>query len=96
MRSPAGQRLSRQPRTTPRPRQSQRRRVPGPLAKVMSSQIHIVRIDDDVIVKRLLHDATVGWLLQSDNPNKQAWPTQPFPDDARVVGEVKWTARSFV
>ena len=28
--------------------------------------------------------------------SKQAWPTQPFPDDARVVGEVKWTARSFV
>ena len=59
-------------------------------------KIFVVRIDDDLIVKRLLHDTTVGWLLQSDNPNKQAWPTQPLPNDARVVGEVKWTARSFV
>ena len=49
-----------------------------------------------LVVKRLVDEAAAGWLLQSDNPNKQTWPTQPFPDDARVVGEVKWTGRSFV
>ena len=59
-------------------------------------KIFVVRVDDDLLVKRLLHDAAAGWLLQSDNPNKETWPTQLCPNDARVVGEVKWTARSFV
>ena len=58
-------------------------------------KIFVVRIDEDLVVKRLVDEAAAGWLLQSDSPNKQTWPTQPFPDDARVVGEVKWTGRSF-
>ena len=58
-------------------------------------KIFVLRRDDDLSVKRLVRDRTVGWLLESDNPDKRAWPTRPFPDDAQLVGEVKWTGRSF-
>ncbi len=27
---------------------------------------------------------------------KDAWPTQPWPDSAAVVGEVKWLGRALV
>ena len=30
------------------------------------------------------------------SPDKQAWPTVPWFDDAPVIGEVKWAARTFV
>ena len=36
-----------------------------------------------------------GWLLQSDNRNKQAWPTRPWPDEAKIVSKVKWLGRTF-
>ena len=42
------------------------------------------------------HEPDAGWLVQSDNRNKQAWPTVPWPAEASIVGEVKWVARSFV
>ena len=45
-------------------------------------KIFVVRIDDDLVVKRLLHDAATGWLVQSDNPDRRTWPTRPFPDEA--------------
>ncbi len=47
-----------------------------------------------IVVKRLIQDSTAGWLLQSDNRNKQAWPTRPFPPDAQIVGMVRWVART--
>jgi hypothetical protein len=31
-----------------------------------------------------------GWLVASDNPDKKTWPTQPWPDGADPVGEVRW------
>ena len=59
------------------------------------SKIFVVQIGDELIVKRLLNDPKAGWLLFSDNPDKTAWPTRPWPDDAAIVGEVKWLGRTF-
>lgn len=35
------------------------------------------------------------WLLVSDHPDKRAWPSLPWPDEATVIGEVRWLRRSF-
>ena len=56
--------------------------------------IFLVRIADQQVVRRLTHDPDAGWLLSSDNSNKAGWPTQPWPDNATIVGEVKWLGRA--
>ena len=61
-----------------------------------AGRIFVVRTDDGLVVKRAGKDRADAWQLVSDNPNKQAWPTVPWPDDAPVIGEVKWAARTFV
>ena len=66
---------------------SQRRRA---------GRIFVARTDDGLVVKRAGKDRAGAWQLVSDNPNKQAWPTVPWPNDAPVIGEVKWAARTFV
>ena len=56
----------------------------------LEGHIYVLRTrDEGVVVKRLRHNADDGWLLVSDNPS---WPDVPWPDDAEVIGEVKWTA----
>ena len=65
----------------------QRRRV---------GRIFVVRSEDGLVVRRAGKNRAGAWQLVSDNPNKQAWPTVPWPDDAPVIGEVKWAARTFV
>ena len=50
---------------------------------------------DRIVVKRVIRDPVGGWLIQSDNSNKQAWPTLACPLEANIVGEVKWAARTF-
>ena len=57
-------------------------------------QIFVIRIGDDLVVKRTVMDREAGWLLVSDNRNKRTWATRPWPDEAQVIGEVKWVARS--
>ena len=56
--------------------------------------IVVVRIGDQQVVRRMAHDPEAGWLLSSDNPDRAAWPTEPWPDDATIVGEVKWLGRA--
>ena len=68
--------------------QSSRRRRVG--------RISAVRTDDGLGVKRAGKDRSGASQLVSDNPNKQAWPTVPWPVDAPVIGEVKWAARTFL
>lgn len=58
-------------------------------------RLFVVRIADAIVVKRLIRNAEAGWLLHSDNPNRKAWPTQPWPAEATIVGEVKWLGRTF-
>ena len=56
--------------------------------------IAVIRMDDRQVVKRIIDDPEAGWLVASDNPDKAGWPTEPWPDDAVVVGEVKWLGRT--
>ena len=61
----------------------------------LDGKIFVIRIGEGIIVKRVIHDPEAGWLLVSDNPDKTAWPTRAWPDNAKVVGEVKWLGRTF-
>ena len=53
--------------------------------------IFVVRTGDGVVIKRLGKDATGSWQLLSDHP---AWEPTPWPDDAAIIDEVKWMART--
>ncbi len=55
-----------------------------------------MRTADGLVVKRAGRDVAGAWQLVSDNPNKNVWPTRPWPPGAEIVGEVKWAARTFV
>ena len=66
---------------------NRRRRIVG--------RIFVVRTDDGLIVKRAGKSRAGNWQLVSDNPDKQEWPTRPWPANADVIGEVKWAARTF-
>ena len=57
--------------------------------------IYVVRTDDGLIVKRAGKNRAGAWQLVSDNPDKKEWPTLRWPNDAEVIGEVKWAARTF-
>ena len=53
-------------------------------------RIFVVRTEDGLVVKRAGKDTAAGWQLVSDHPR---WPDAPWPDDAAIIGEVKWMAR---
>ena len=57
--------------------------------------IYVVRTDDGLIVKRAGKSRAGNWQLVSDNSDKKEWPTLRWPADAELIGEVKWTARTF-
>ena len=56
-------------------------------------RLFVVRTADGLIVKRAGGEGG-DWVLMSDNPTGE-WPPVPWPDDAEVVGEVRWAARTF-
>ena len=56
-------------------------------------RVYVLRTGDGLIAKRAGKDDDGGWLLGSDHP---AWEPVPWPDDAEVVGEVVWAARSLI
>lgn len=51
--------------------------------------IFVVRTEDGLVVKRLGKDKKGHWLLVSDHPE---WKSAPWPEDAVIIGEVKWSA----
>ncbi len=55
-----------------------------------AGRVYVIRTGDGLVAKRLGRDKTGGWVMISDNP---AWPDAAFPEDARIIGEVRWTAR---
>ena len=57
-----------------------------------AGHIFVITTPDGLIVKRMGKDEDGGWLLVSDNDSPD-WQDAPWPDDAIVVGEVKWMAR---
>ena len=54
-------------------------------------RIYVMQTSDGLIVKRAIREGE-SWQLVSDHPE---WPPAPWPDDARIVGEVRWMALSF-
>ena len=52
--------------------------------------IFVVRTADGLVVKRAGKAVGGLWQLVSDHPH---WPDAPWPDDATIIGEVKWMAR---
>ena len=57
--------------------------------------IYVVRTGEGLVVNRAGRDPAGVWQLVSDNPDKLTWPNRPWPSDAEIVGEVRWTARTF-
>ena len=57
--------------------------------------LFVMRTEDELIVKRLMHDQEAGWLLVSDNPDKKTYPTRPWRSDTRILAEVKWQGGGF-
>jgi len=60
----------------------------------LSGRIFVIRTGDGVMVKRLARDGDGGWRLVSDNDSPD-WPDVPWPDEAEVIGQVKWMAQTF-
>ena len=54
-------------------------------------KIYVLQAEDGLIVKRAGREKS-GWRILSDNPY---WPPAPWPEGARIIGEVRWTARTF-
>ena len=54
-------------------------------------RIYVLQTEDGLIVKRAGREKA-GWQILSDNPY---WPPAPWPEDAQIVGEVRWAARTF-
>ena len=54
----------------------------------------ILRPDGELIIKRLVHTLTNGWLIRSDNGDKMAYPDEVAQDTEighlRIVGRVVW------
>ena len=56
--------------------------------------IFVIRIPDQgLAVKRAGEDEAGNWVLVSDHPS---WEPEPCPDDAEIVGQVVWTARTLI
>ncbi len=58
------------------------------------NRLYVLRAGDGLIVKRAGKDREGGWLLVSDNPSPD-YPALPWPDDAEIIGQVRWMARTF-
>ena len=55
--------------------------------------IYVIRTSDGVVVKRAGEDEAGNWQFLSDHP---AWEPTPYPDDAEIIGQVVWTARTLI
>ena len=56
-----------------------------------AGRIFVVTTDEGLVVKRLERRGR-QWFLASDHPS---WEPVPWPQDAEVVGEVRWASRTF-
>ena len=57
-------------------------------------KVVVIRIGEELVVKRTINAGEAGWILVSDNADKTTWPNRPWPDNGAVVGEVRWTERT--
>ena len=51
-----------------------------------------MRRGDGLVVKRVGRDEEGNWRIESEHP---AWPPVPWSDETEIIGEVRWTARTF-
>ena len=56
-----------------------------------AKRIYAVTTSDGLVVKRAGKDETGDWVLRSDHP---AWEDALWPDDAEMIGEVRWAGWS--
>ena len=54
--------------------------------------IYVLQVEDELLVKRAEGSNRKGWEMVSDN---RYWPPAPWPADAVIKGEVRWSARTF-
>ena len=59
-------------------------------------KVFVIRLGEELVVKRTIEDGEADWMLMSDNPDKTLWPNRPWPNGAAVIGQVCWTARTLV
>ena len=59
-----------------------------------NGKVFVIRIGEDLVVRRTILDPGTGWLLVSNSRDKSTWPTRPWPEDADVIGEVKWVGNA--
>lgn len=59
--------------------------------KRRSGSIFVVRTEDGLVVKRAGKDKDGNWHFVSDHPG---WHSLPWPDETKIIGEVKWMART--
>ncbi len=55
-------------------------------------RIYALRTDQGLTVGRAAKDSAGGWVLDNDGPGRGA---VAWPEDAEIIGEVRWMARSF-
>lgn len=56
-------------------------------------RIFVLGSDDGDLVKRAWRTRD-GWQLMSDNPDKDRYPTVPWPTEASVRGQIIWTGKT--
>ena len=55
-------------------------------------RIYALRTDQGLAVGRAARDSAGRWLLESDHPERKP---VVWPEDAEIIGEVRWMARTF-
>ena len=58
----------------------------------VNGHIYVFQTEDELLVKRAVGSTRKGWEMVSDN---RYWPPVPWPEDAVIKGEVRWSARTF-
>ena len=59
--------------------------------ELRNARIYVMRTEEGLVVKRVKQNAQ-GWWLMSDNPT---WAPLFLSEDTDIIGEVRWTARTF-
>lgn len=54
--------------------------------------IYALRTEGRLVVRRAAREDDGRWLLESDHPDREP---EAWPDDAEVIGQVRWMARTF-
>ena len=59
-----------------------------------SDRVYVIATDEEATVRRVVNDPKAGWLVVSDNPDKNRYPSARWPEEAAIIAEVKWHGES--